>query len=114
MLVEILIPIVSMLSIFGTIFGTLYIFLTTRNRERMAMIEKGADPTIFAGQKSRIGIKIGLLAIGVALGVLFGQLIAHTTSMDLEPSTFSMIFLCAGAGLVFDHYLAKKESKENV
>ena len=109
MLVEILIPIVSMITVFGTIFGVLYLFLTTRNRERMAMIEKGADPTIFARPNYRIGIKIGLMAIGISLGVMLGQLIGHMTSMDRETATFSMIFRCAGSGLVLEHFLSKKE-----
>jgi threonine dehydrogenase-like Zn-dependent dehydrogenase len=103
-LVEVLVP----MTVFATIFGVLYVFFTTRNKERLAMIEKGADPSIFANRTSRLGIKIGLLAMGVALGILFGQLIAHLTQMDLEPATMSMIFLCAGSGLVFDHFLAKK------
>lgn len=107
MAVEILIPLI----VFSTIFGVLYTFLTTRNKERLAMIEKGADPSIFSIQRKRLGIKIGLIAMGIATGVLMGQLIAHLTTMDEEPATISMIFLCAGAGLVLDHYLAKKEEK---
>jgi Domain of unknown function (DUF6249) len=106
MIVEILVP----MTVFATIFGVLYIFFTTRNKERMAMIEKGADPSIFSSRPARLGIKVGLLAMGVALGVLFGQLIAHTSSMDIEPATVSMIFFCAGLGLVIDHFLAKKEA----
>ncbi len=107
-LVEILIP----MTVFATIFGVLYVFLTTRNKERMAMIEKGADPSIFAARRTRLGIKIGLLAMGVALGILMGQMITHLTSMDEEPATMSMIFLWAGAGLVLEHFLAKKESND--
>lgn len=105
MAVEILIPLI----VFSTIFGVLYTFLTTRNKERLAMIEKGADPSIFSTQRKRLGIKIGLLAMGIATGVLMGQFLAHLTTMDEEPATISMIFLWAGAGLVLEHYLAKKD-----
>lgn len=110
MAAEILVPFI----VFATIFGVLYTFLTTRNRERLAMIEKGADPSVFAQQPSRIGIKIGLLAMGIAIGVLLGQLIQHLTPMDGKPATVSMVFLCAGAGLVLEHYLAKKEDNKKV
>ena len=41
--VEILIPI----SLFLMIFGIIYLYYSTRNRERMALIEKGADASIF-------------------------------------------------------------------
>jgi hypothetical protein len=107
MIVEIIIPLI----VFSTMFGALYMYLTTRNRERMAMIEKGIDPGIFKPKFNRLGIKLGLLAIGIAIGVMLGQLIHHTTGMYTEAATFSMIFLFAGIGLVFDHFLAKKESK---
>ena len=52
--------------------------------------------------------------MGVAIGVLMGQLIQHVSSMDTEPATFAMIFLWAGAGLVLEHYLAKKEDNKKV
>ena len=106
MVVEIMIPFI----VFATIFGVLYTFLTTRNKERLAMIEKGADPSIFSIQRNRLGIKIGLLAMGIAAGILMGQLITHLSSMEEEPATISMIFLWAGTGLVLDHFLAKKEN----
>jgi hypothetical protein len=105
MAVEILVP----MSVFLCIFGVLYVFLTTRNKERLAMIEKGADPSIFAQRRTRGGIKLGLLAIGVAMGILVGQMLMHFTSMDEEPAVMSMIFLFAGSGLVVEHFLAKKD-----
>ena len=110
MFIEILIPLVF----FATVFGVLYTFLTTRNKERLAMIEKGADPIIFAQRRTRIGIKLGLLSMGIAIGILSGEMIRHLTSMEKEPAIFSMIFLWAGAGLVLEHFLAKKESNKDV
>jgi len=105
--VEILVP----MTVFACIFGVFYVFFTTRNKERLAMIDKGANPDIFAARRSRWGIKIGLMAMGIATGVLMGQMIAHFSIMDEEPATLSMIFLWAGAGLVLEHFLAKKEEK---
>ncbi|WP_311196042.1 hypothetical protein [Antarcticibacterium sp. 1MA-6-2] len=38
---------------FAVIFGIYYLYITARNRERMALIEKGADATIFyTGKRS--------------------------------------------------------------
>ena len=110
MIGEILVPIIF----FAAIFGVLYTFLTTRNKERLAMIEKGADPSVFAQRRSRIGIKLGLLSMGIAIGILTGEMIRHLSSMEKEPAIFSMIFLWAGAGLVLEHFLAKKESNKDV
>ena len=40
-------------AMFACVFGILYVYFTTRNRERMAMIEKGADGE-FHGVKIRV------------------------------------------------------------
>lgn len=104
---EILVPFI----VFSAMFGSLFVYLTTRNRERLAMIEKGMDPRTFKPKFSRFGIKVGLLSCGIAIGMLMGTFLHHTTEMYLELAMFSMIFLFGGLGLVLDHYLAKKESK---
>ena len=54
MLVEVLIP----MSVFATIFGVIYLYLTTRNRERMAMIEQGADPELFVVANSNALLRL--------------------------------------------------------
>ena len=41
---SILIPI----SMFTAIFGIVYLYLSTRNKERLALIEKGADAAYFS------------------------------------------------------------------
>lgn len=108
MAVEILIPI----SLFGAVFGVLYVFFLTRNRERLAMIEKGADPKIFASRREGRGVKLGFLAVGVGIGILAGQLLQHVTSMDVEPATFSMILLFGGIGLLVASQVIRKVSKD--
>ena len=39
------------LGLFAMIFGIVYLLVTSRNRERMALIERGADPTLFEARK---------------------------------------------------------------
>ena len=107
MIAEILVPFI----VFSAMFGSLFVYLTTRNRERLAMIEKGIDPRTFKPTFDRLGIKIGLLAGGIALGVLMGQLISHTTGMYIDMAVFSMIFLFGGLGLVLEQFLAKRGTK---
>ena len=52
---EILVPFI----VFSAMFGALFVYLTTRNRERLAMIEKGMDPRTFKPKFNRISIKLG-------------------------------------------------------
>lgn len=99
---------------FALVFGSLYIHLTTRNKERLAMIEKGVNPEIFTQrpeEKSGYGtFKFGLFLIGVALGIIAGYFL-YESGMDETAAYFSMIFLFGGIGLVVSYLLQKKLEK---
>ncbi len=45
---EILVPIV----LFLVIFGIVYLYYSSRNKERLALIEKGAEASIFFGPRT--------------------------------------------------------------
>ncbi|HKR03845.1 MAG TPA: DUF6249 domain-containing protein [Bacteroidia bacterium] len=108
---EIIIPI----ALFGSIFGILYVYYTTRNKERLALIEKGADASLFnTGRKNNktFALKIGMFLVGIALGLLLGNVIAETTRLKEEVAYFSMTFLCGGLSLVAFYFIEKKMIKE--
>ena len=106
---DIVIPV----SFFALVFALFYMYWTTRNKERMAMIEKGADPTLFKTKLPNtlfLTLKAGLLFIGVALGVLFGSLIEANSNMEEGPAYVSMIFLFGGIGLVVGYIIQTKKT----
>ena len=96
---------------FALVFGSLYVHLTTRNKERLALIEKGADPELFKQKNepdSGYGtFKFGLFLIGIAIGIITGYYL-HEAGMDETAAYFSMIFLFGGIGLVVSFLLQKK------
>jgi hypothetical protein len=104
---EVLVPI----AFFLVVFGILYLYFSSRNKERLALIEKGADATIFYGPRSeRSGkwiLKVGVLAIGVALGVLVGAAL-ESAGMDDDVAYPASIFLFGGIALVAAYFLAKR------
>ncbi|MGE5412354.1 MAG: DUF6249 domain-containing protein [Clostridiales bacterium] len=105
-----LIPIVLFLSI----FASLYVFLTTRNKERLALIEKGGDPALFKYREATSGyvnFKYGLFLIGVALGIMAGYFLSEA-GMDEGPAYFSMIFFFGGIGLIVSFLLQSKFEKK--
>jgi hypothetical protein len=100
---------------FALVFASLYVHLTTRNKERLALIEKGADPELFK-QKSepKSGyetFKIGLFLVGIALGIVAGYFLAES-GMGEGAAYFSMIFLFGGIALVASFLLKGKVVKK--
>ena len=68
-------PILIPFIVFATFFGIAYLFFTTRNKERLALIEKGETAAIFNNEGNRyVGLKIGIAFIGVSIGILLGYL----------------------------------------
>ncbi|WKK66630.1 DUF6249 domain-containing protein [Lutimonas zeaxanthinifaciens] len=107
----VLIPLI----VFASIFGVFYIFLSTRNKERMALIEKGADASLFQSKKthrSNLTLKFGMLAVGIGIGILVASLIETYTVMDEEVAYPSMIFLFGGLFLVANAMIEKKDRIE--
>lgn len=105
------------LIVFGTLFAILYVYFTTRNKERLALIEKGADAKLFkSGPSSNnysgtIIINVAALAIGIGVGVLLGNLL-DMAGMDDEIAMTSMIFICGGIGLLAGFFASRKFAKE--
>ncbi len=110
---------VGFIALFATIFGIMYVFFNTRNKERLALIEKGADASLFntgkEGMKWNIGwgkftLKVGMLFMGIALGIIVAALLAKTCIMDEDALYPAMIFFFGGISLVL-FYIIDRKSK---
>ncbi len=107
----ILIPLI----VFSSIFGIFYVWISTRNKERMALIEKGADASLFATKKknfTNLTLKFGMLAIGIGTGILVGSLLSSYTALGKEVAFPSMIFLFGGLFLVGNALIEKKDKSD--
>jgi hypothetical protein len=118
--------------IFGCFFGVFYLHFSTRNKERLALIEKGADASIFMSSQKRnaapfwkvLILNLGLLAMGVGVGILLGSLLSYnfgysgsyqnrpTNYISSETLYAASIFLCAGASLLIGFTITKRLDKE--
>ena len=106
----IMIPIVAIIS--GV---TMIIYLRRyENVERMSMIEKGVDPSLFT-KKHRGGnsgpLRAALLFIGAGLGLLIAYFLDRAYDME-EVAYFSMIFIFGGLGLGAAYLIEEKKIKE--
>ena len=106
-------PVFILLVIFGFLYGVIY--LNIRRKERMAMLDRGADPTLFQEpHREKIhSLRYGLFLIGIALGIFLGNILEEFTRLEPEVSYFSMIFLFGGIALVISHFMGKSMEKKD-
>jgi cytochrome bd-type quinol oxidase subunit 2 len=105
--------VVAIISVFGII--PLIVFLVHRHKERQALIEKGMDISLLVGEKkcsTLQSLKFGILLIGLAIGILIGNILDSYTGLNEEVSYFSMIFLFGGLALLIFYALAKRQEEE--
>ncbi len=113
---------------FLSIFGVFYLYITTRNRERMAMIEKGVDPALFAsvrlpraprsgnlGSGMKFTLKFGMFVIGMGIGFVVSVLFEGVVDHEVFPLlVMGIIFIFGGAGLVSGFYMGRNLEKKDL
>lgn len=116
---EDLAPVLVVLTIASTVFGIVYLYYSTRHRERMSLIEKGADASLFYSEKSTkpratrfLALKIGVFLMGIGMGILVGNILAFTTGLEEPVAYFSMIFIFGGLSLATYYVIEKNVLKE--
>jgi hypothetical protein len=96
---------------FLAIFAILYVYWTTRTKERLALIEKGADANIFKTEPSKYALlKWGIFHIGLSVGVITGFALANVVNEVV--AFFTMIFFFGGVALIVAHFLTNKLAKK--
>ena len=114
--------VVIVLIIFGALFGVVYLFFSTRHKERLTLIEKGADASVFYPARKKktlpwVTLKFGMLFVGIAVGTTIGILFSNSiSSSDYQLGRlfiFSMIFLFGGLSLIGDFMIERKLRKKD-
>jgi|TARA_B100000767_G_C19468372_1_gene411006 hypothetical protein len=106
--------------VFGTIFGIAFLYFSTRNKERMALIEKGADASIFVKNRPKnaapfwkvLILNLSLLSMGIGTGVFLSLVLETYTGLDSDAIYPAMIFLMGGVGLFAGFNLTRKLDNE--
>ena len=87
-----------------SIVAIFYLYITAKNRERLALIEKGMNPNL---ARSDFWPQVGIIGGGIGSGLIVGDLLPNSTYGPL----FAILF--AGAGLVIYNVIRRsKISKE--
>ncbi|MGB3774910.1 MAG: DUF6249 domain-containing protein [Leeuwenhoekiella sp.] len=105
------------ISAFVVIFGIFYLHYSTRNKERLALIEKGADANIFvktknSGESAPVWkiflLNFGLLLMGVGLGIILGFALVNMFSFNKGAAITASVFLMSGISLIVGFFLTRK------
>ena len=116
---------ISWLGFFAAIILSFYFYLRFRNKERMALIEKGVDVSeIFKRRDFTFKfpwLRIGILALGIGLGFFVTYLFlvlapprftGNNHQYDEVIFWFSLIIF-GGLGIILGHILERSGNKKN-
>lgn len=112
---EVIIPIVSIIGFFGSIILFVYLFFSSRHKERMALINAGKDATLFNTNPSgsgKVALKFGLVGFMIGVGILLGHLMERA-GLPGVVAYFSMIMMLGSFGLIIYYmYFQKQDQKK--
>lgn len=105
--------------IFGAIFGVFYLYFSTRNKERLALIDKGADASIFVKGNTHTApiwkvlvLNLALILMGVGIGIFIASILHYNMGVEEGVAYPGTIFLMAGIGLFVGFNMTKNLDKE--
>ena len=101
------------IAMFLMIFAILYVYYTTRSRERLALVEKGVDASIFKIDpvRKRLDlVKWGIFLIALGVGVVGGS--ALSNAIEEVVAFFTSILVCGGVGLIVAYFVTNKLAKQ--
>jgi hypothetical protein len=85
--------------------------IEARNKERLAMIEKGLDPSVIDKKvetgHSYAALLWGLLLVGIGFGSFAGYIISVNNNWDRHLTIHSMGLLFGGIGLII-YYICRR------
>lgn len=111
-------PIFVVFIVFATLGVVVYTWLSSRHKERMAMIEKGVSPSEFKSGSLRevfapnplSSLKWGMLAMFVGIGLMVGNLL--DTAFYLDDSVYpGSMLIFGGLGLILFYFIASRKMK---
>ncbi|MTI32148.1 DUF6249 domain-containing protein [Xanthovirga aplysinae] len=111
--------VIIVISMFIVVFGIAYLHFTTRHKERLALIEKGTDASIFFGKNISktspvwkiIILNLALLSMGIGAGIFLGSML-EISGFEENAIYPAMIFLMGGLGLLIGFFITKKMDNE--
>ncbi|MCO6478075.1 MAG: hypothetical protein J5I94_15700 [Phaeodactylibacter sp.] len=110
--IEMLIPILAVAGFWAAIIIWVYMFFSSRHRERMALIDNRMDAKIFSKESNRENsLKIGIVSIMAGIGVFIAYLL-DKAGLPGVVAYFTIILMFGGAGLVGFYFLIREKEEK--
>jgi hypothetical protein len=104
-------PLTLLLIIAFPVCGLIGFYIKTKNHERIRLIEKGINPDeglSISEYRKQTNLKIGILFISFALGLLIGHLLViRYEALDAFITYLSMLLLFGGIGFLVNFFIIR-------
>lgn len=102
------------ISFFIMAFAIVYVIVTARHREKIAMIEAGMNPNEsrnYPAQKKRSNLRTALLLLFVPFGIYIGNVLSEVYPiMRNEEMGLIFAFLFGGIALLLTYIIEKRQN----
>jgi len=114
--IALLIPIFAILGTFVSISLFIYVYFTSRHKQRMALLEYGKDASVFNRHKENTprpfaALKAGLVLVAIGVGILIAYFLTQL-GLPEYVAFLSMIPMFSGLGMLFFYRIAKNKQLE--
>lgn len=101
--------IIVSVTLFAAVFGMVYVFLMTRHRERMGMLERNLITSPFQSSNlNNLTLKSGMLLVGLAIGFLI-LFVLEQYGVHSDLISVSMVCLFGGLSLIASYFIVQKQ-----
>ena len=97
--------------LFAAIFGMVYVYLMTRHRERMIILDKNLAVSPFRSVDNAGLMKYGITALGVSAGIIAGYVLDYA-GFEESFSYASMVFLFTGISMIIAFFVLQRLNKQ--
>ncbi|MBT4483117.1 MAG: hypothetical protein HOC71_05510 [Candidatus Latescibacteria bacterium] len=87
----------------------IFVYVMSKQKERMVLIEKGVDITKLNAKKygRYANLRNGILLIALAIGFILGYIVTSITTMNVFIAYATSLLLCEGIGFLIYYNLNK-------
>lgn len=101
------------ITLFAAVFGMVYVFLMTRHRERMTILEKNLSTSPFPRVNyGAATLKYGMFLVGISIGFLMGWILYNYYGVEEGTSYIAMVCLFGGISLIISYLIIHRKQED--